>query len=108
MGEGTEIVSVSVSSTDARISVVENRMSHIEGLLGTLTTSINGMRDTLAGQHRPLPFKEIIVSIAATVGILATGVQFVTSLHTQSNAVMAYRVQQLENQLSQRINVQPK
>lgn len=80
----------------ARVDVLEHSVGKLEAGVNDLAKALYKFMDTVREQPRPIPFKEIIVTIAVTLGVFVTLAQGLQYWSDRNIAVLEYRLQSLE------------
>lgn len=86
----------------ARMSVVESAVDRLERTVNTLAGSMQRYVENQAQQPRPVPFKEIIGTAAASVAIFAAVLAFIDNRQSSHLEVYKYRIEQIEKIALQR------
>lgn len=81
---------------DTRMGVVETKIDQMELSIHHVVKAIDGIKEFLAAGPRHIPFKEIIVAISITLGVVVMLGQQLASWHTLANQNLQYRIDLLE------------
>ena len=84
----------------ARLTVVENQVAEVRETVRDLSSTINKWIKEQSQVPRPIPFKEIITTAAATLAVFAGVMQFLDSRNERSLEVYKYRIEKLEGKVS--------
>ena len=78
-----------------RVQVLETRFDHVDRTLGDLTKLIK----EIASQPRALPLKEIAMTVAAVLGVMAYVGNFLEAQSKKNIAVLEYRTDLLDRKI---------
>ena len=80
----------------ARLVVVERAVTDLKESVGELSRTLNKWMQELSRAPRPIPFKEIVVTAAATLAVFASIISFLDSRAESATRLLQYRIEQLE------------
>lgn len=80
----------------ARMTVVESAVERLERTVNTLASSMQRYVEEQVRAPRPIPFKEIMITAAATISVFYGIVQFFEQRMDSNTKILQYRIEQIE------------